>query len=168
MYRTLNAFNTWLAQEIPWRKMPYYIVVGALALYAIPQFGVHALNMSGYALSRCTTIAIADAPSFTIFWTDHFPVFLREELETRAPLFVAAFIPPLVIPGMILFSVMFAMTHCDWTNIAGQGLAGIILSIMFLKSGGMQRNIFKGLKGLLASTSTHTLFMFGLWVYSRF
>ena len=171
MYQRINV---WLGREIAWWKMPYYVVLAALSIWLCDQLmvffvlnplGIHvagprigdaqyAMEISKYATDRHTFI-------------QHIPAFIKEELYFRAPLFFVAFIPQLVIPAIFLFSVLFGWLHGDLSNLAIQGVSGIILSVMFLKFGGMQRNIFKGLKGLLASASTHTLFMFGLWISTK-
>jgi len=162
-----QGFNRWLSKELSWWKMPYYVVLAAMSIWACNQLALFLLyGSSGIAMSVMHHTFLSFVSSWD-FWSAHFPVFVKEEMAFRAPLFLVAFIPPLIIPGILLFSGIFGWLHGDLTNLAIQGVSGVILCMMFLKFGGLQRNAFKGLKGLTASTATHTLFMFSLWAYVR-
>lgn len=170
MYRWINTF---IARQIPWRWIPFWILVAVMAIWSVTTLEADLLHLVGLELSRCETVAISGAQIIlesTGYVGDrdtfvgHIPYFFKEELDYRVPLFFMAFFPPLIIPSILIFSGLFGLIHCDITNVFVQGSAGIILSIMFLKCGGVGRNILGGLKGLSASTATHTIFMLGNWI----
>lgn len=171
MYRGINA---WLEKEIAWWKMPYYVILAALLIWSCDHLIVFfVLNPLGIEVAGPRIEHVQHGLETSKHTTDYstliqqIPTYLKEEFDFRAPLFLVAFIPQLVIPAVLLFSALFGWLHGDLSNLAIQGVSGIIFSVMFLKFGGMQRSILKGLKGLLASTSTHTLFMLGLWVSTK-
>lgn len=171
----MKRVTSWLSRELPWKRMPYHILLAVVAIWAVTKIDLILLSLFGLTLSTCSTVEISDVETVLTIsrdaiqhqtFVERIPAFFREEIDFRAPLFLVAFFPRLMIPAVLLFSGLFGWVHCDWTNVLVQGSAGIILSIVFLKCGGAQRNILKGLKGLFASTATHTLFMFSMWVYS--
>lgn len=80
-------------------------------------------------------------------------IFLRKSVELQITLCIT-----------VLFSVVFGLSHGGWWNVPAQGLHGFIMSLIFLKCGGIQR---KYGKAILASWSVHLFynwFAFGMYL----
>lgn len=152
----MSRVLTWFRTEVTGSDVITYIWVSALLKIPIA-IGSHAvLRLFGVELSNenageISTLSLLDA-AFIIPCA----AFI-EEVLFRLPLSIPWYFgqPLLSLPFAVFLSGFFGWVHGDLSNIAVQGLGGLVMSIVFLKCGGLQGKI---IKPLLASTSTHALF----------
>ncbi len=96
------------------------------------------------------------------------PVALIEELIFRVPLAIPVvlgrehFLPPLIAA----LSVLFGLAHGGGLpHVFIQGGAGLILSLVFLRCGGLHRHV---VRGWACATASHGLFDSALWAAAFF
>ena len=83
-----------------------------------------------------------------------------EELFFRFPLvlFLCSDAPPRILLLLVLLlSIVFGRVHGSWGNVLIQGVMGVVLCMVFLKCGGMQK---KYGKAFLSSTFVHFTYNF--------
>jgi len=102
----------------------------------------------------------ADTPHQTLYaaiWLFVIAGPVVEELIFRWPLYVLYGITenaPLVAVAAIISSTIFGYAHGDMTNVLAQGTVGFFLSVLFLKSGGLQ---YKPSKAFIVCVIAHGL-----------
>jgi len=90
-----------------------------------------------------------------------------EELSFRMPLAIPAMLrrETLLAPMVAVLSIVFGLAHgTDLWHVCAQGGAGLILSFVFLRCGGLYGH---PLRGWSLSTATHALYNSALWVVVR-
>jgi hypothetical protein len=90
-----------------------------------------------------------------------------EELSFRMPLAIPAMLrrETLLAPMIAALSIAFGLAHgTDLWHVCAQGGAGLILSFVFLRCGGLHGH---PLRGWSLSSATHALYNSVLWVVLR-
>ena len=90
-----------------------------------------------------------------------------EELSFRMPLAIPLMLrrESLLAPMVAMLSIVFGLAHgTDLWHVCAQGGAGLILSFVFLKCGGLYGH---PLRGWTLSTTTHALYNSTLWAVVR-
>ncbi len=91
---------------------------------------------------------------------------ISEEFFFRAPLFAIgkACSRTVTLGAAAGLSIIFGLLHGGLAHIPLQGVLGFILSLVFLKCGGLQCNFYKA---LAASSATHFLYNMGVVAIGR-
>lgn len=161
----IYRFYNWLKTEIPFRKIPTYILGEVLVNACLSAVGIAILDMV-YTTTPLPQILTAS----DLLW--YTPLLLVvnsffEELFFRGPLYFKKLqnTPSRLYAAILISSVLFGLAHGTFFNIAIQGVSGLLLSILFLKGGGSKKRFWRG---IATSTIAHALFDCMFWaVYAN-
>lgn len=156
----MSASVPWFQREFRQLSVLWCVICGMFGSVVASIFGQAVLLAFEIPLDNSRTISV-----HTLSFPKSVPFLafaaMREEILYRFPLFfVSSISPRLVIPAAIASSILFGYHHGDLSNIAVQGVIGLILCIVFLKSGGARRDPFKG---IAVSGLTHFLYNSLVW-----
>lgn len=152
-----TAFVFALIEELLFRTLPLGIAIGAQRKSWV-----------------ATAIVLAGTVLVAAVAYDHLGAYWKNGLDPKilsilgaflvvsimATLFTTSAIPLACI--VLSSSALFAYVHHGWLSLLLQGIGGIVLSVVYLKSGGMEG---RWVKGTWYSTVSHTFFNFILFEY---
>jgi membrane protease YdiL (CAAX protease family) len=145
-----DVLASWLADEPSGFKVFIYI-----GLY-VPICMILSLLMLGFAETLHApiihqTVVIEELKSVgpMLIFPSLLGAAVAEELIFRlAPLAVVLYFfgrrPGLLLLTSLVVSAVFGIVHGNYVNIFIQGMSGFLLSLLFLKCGGFNGNVFKG------------------------
>lgn len=152
------AFSEWMKEEPRWSQVASLIIfaVGAEFYYRLVLSIFVALT--GMALSSENT-AQFDSVSGDILILMLIVGIIEEVIFRLIPFLLLTikrgfFSIDFIMACVVIESAVFGYVHGDWSNVAAQGVSGLIFTLVFLKCGGLQRHYSKA---LVSSTLTHVL-----------
>lgn len=154
----MSRFWDWLDKEpTNWRQALRIIIVFTCANFAWAAWMMSILIASGIRPTTTGGPAFLSQPLGYILPV-LFVAAAFEEMIFRLPLIFFARATDsrnVLVLAVAVFSALFGLAHGGLINLPIQGVAGVLLSVVFLKCGGLHN---RPAKGLLASTTTHFLF----------
>lgn len=133
------------------------LIYSFAALWVLPHMGIIVPEVPGAEKFATDDVALILAMT---------PYVLLEELMFRFPLVILVWLQyslRSVLMFALIFSILFGLAHGSSEHILIQGVDGFLLSLLFLKCGGLQGRPFKA---LACSFTAHWLYNASLIVIS--
>ena len=157
----MSVLLKWFQTEVHGWKWCTFLLLSVSVAFTLATLDASLFALADIEPSSVYTVDQSVYPAAVALY--HIPTSaLLEELEFRVPLFVVGLLSIRLVPLAFLASVIvFGCVHGDITNILLQGVVGLVLGVVFLKCGGLQKKPFKA---LASSTVVHALYNGLIWI----